>query len=351
MSYCRGWPGKSAGRLLSLPDTYIAPVMRRTAAMAAVLLTTAGCSEAFAWGCEGHRAVAMLAERLLPTATRSAVTAVLRESPGDPGLKRVCDPVPSDLIADVATWADDERTADPATGGWHFINFPRSLGSNTSSYKKYCAGGNCAIDAIVAQFQTLKTSSSATRKANALRFVIHLVGDLHQPLHAITNGDRGGNCVPVWYFGQPPQEDDRGNFTPNLHAVWDSATIRTLMTKRGLPDARALADHIAGLGGFPHSVTAAAATSELVASWARDANAHARTVAYGRLPVGAPLEPATAITLTSCADNHDVVHRMLALRDRIDDAYEQASVPVITGQLRLAAIHLAQLLKAAFPEP
>jgi hypothetical protein len=326
-------------------------MMRRTAAMAALLLVTAGSSEAFAWGCEGHRAVAMLAERLLGTATRSAVTTVLRASPVDPSLRRGCDPVPSDLIADVATWADDERAADPATAGWHFINFPRALGSNTGSYKKYCGGGNCAIDAIVAQFHTLKTSSSMTRKADALRFIIHLVGDVHQPLHAITNGDRGGNCLPVSHFGQPPQADDRGNFSPNLHAVWDSATIRALMTKRRLADARALADHIAGLGLFPHSVTAAAATSERVESWARDANERARTVAYGRLPVAVPLEPAAAVTLTSCEDNHDVVHRMLALHERIDDAYERASVPVITGQLRLAAIHLAELLKAAFPEP
>jgi hypothetical protein len=139
---------------------------RRTAAMAAILLVTAGRSQAFAWGCDAHRAVAMLAERLLGTATRNAVTAMLSASPVDPNLRRGCDPVPSDLIADVATWADDERAADPATAGWHFIDFPRAVGSRTGTYTKYCGGGNCAIDAIVAQFRTLKTSSNVTRRAN-----------------------------------------------------------------------------------------------------------------------------------------------------------------------------------------
>jgi hypothetical protein len=324
---------------------------RRTAAVVAVLLITAGRSSAFAWACDGHRAVAMLAERLLGPATLTALTAVLTASPVDPTLRRGCEPVPSDIVADVATWADDERAVNPATGGWHFINFPRAIGSPPVSYANYCAGGNCAIDAIVAQFRTLKTSSNQALRANALRFIIHLIGDLHQPLHAITNGDRGGNCLPVSYYGQPVEENDRGDLSPNLHGVWDFNTVRTLMTKHGLTNARALADYLAGQGAFPHSVAAKEATSARVSSWARDANAKARLVAYARLPVAVPLEPATAVTLTSCQDNHDVAHRMLALHERVDAVYEQASVPVVVGQLRLAAIHLAQVLKSAFPAP
>ena len=330
---------------------HLQQTIRHVAPLVVVLLMTAGRSSAFAWACDGHRAVAMLAEKLLGSATLTAVTAVLTASPVDPALRRGCEPVPSDLIADVATWADDERAVDPATAGWHFINVPRTIGSSPRDYARYCAGGNCAIDAIVTQFRTLKTSSDRALRANALRFILHLIGDLHQPLHAITNGDRGGNCLPVTYHGQSPQENDRGDFSPNLHGVWDFSTIRTLMTKQGLGSARALADYLAGQETFPHSVAAQEPTSARVGSWARDANAQARRVAYGRLPSPVPLEPSTAHTLGSCLDNHDVARRMLALHERVDDSYERFSVPVIVGQLQLAAIHLAQVLKSAFSAP
>jgi len=75
----------------------------------------------------------------------------------------------------------------------------------------------------------------------------------------------------------------------------------------------------------------------------------ARSVAYGRLPVAVPLEPMTPLTLTSCEDNRDIVHRSLALRERVADAYAKAAAPVVLGQLRLAAVRLASVMKAAFP--
>ena len=171
----------------------------------------------------------------------------------------------------------------------------------------------------------LKSSSDPAQRARALRFIIHLVGDIHQPLHVITNGDRGGNCFPVAYFARPPEEDDRGNFSPNLHGVWDSSVIATLMNAHGLPDVRALADYVAAPGVLPQAVTASAPTRASVTSWARDANVLARSVAYGRLPIAVPMEPATALTLTSCKDNHDVAHRLLALRERLADPYEHAA--------------------------
>jgi hypothetical protein len=180
--------------------------MFRTIALSVGLLVSAWPTDAFAWGCDGHRAIAMVAERLLATPPLDRARAVLAASPSDPNLKRLCDPVPSDPVADVASWADDYRDANPATFGWHFINFPRSIGAATSAYAPYCPHGDCIIDAIVAEFQTLKSSTDPRLKADALRFIIHFLGDIHQPLHAITNGDRGANCLPVTYFSQAPQE-------------------------------------------------------------------------------------------------------------------------------------------------
>src|SRR4051812_25651319 len=96
-------------------------------ALAVVLLLSGGTADAVAWGCDGHRAVVFIAERLLAPATLAAARATLAASPADPGLRRFCDAVPDDLLADVATWADDYREVEPSTFGWHFVNVPRPV--------------------------------------------------------------------------------------------------------------------------------------------------------------------------------------------------------------------------------
>jgi len=323
--------------------------MRRLPFAIAFVLLTGATSDAFAWGCEGHRAVAMIAERLMPSATLAAARAVLVASPVDPNLKRGCPPVPDDAIADVATWADDYRNDHPETFGWHFANIPRVFPSATANPATACVNGNCVIDAIVAQFQALRQSTDAAVKANALRFLIHFVGDLHQPLHSTSNGDRGGNCVPVTFFGQAPQENTTTHdFSPNLHGIWDNNLIRRYMSDHGIADARALADRIVAQHPLPGHVAAATPTKTSVTKWARGAHGLGRTVAYGKLPVPVGMEPATAITLSSCQDNNDVVHRMLALNEQIGDPYRTASETTILSQLRLAGVRLASVLEAAF---
>src|SRR5207302_1576653 len=106
----------------------------------------------------------------------AAGKATLAASPADPGLRHFCDPMPDDLLADVATWADDYRDVDPSTFGWHFVNVPRSVALTTANEPTYCSGGNCVVDAIAAQFRVLTTSSDAAVRASALRFIIHFVG-------------------------------------------------------------------------------------------------------------------------------------------------------------------------------
>jgi hypothetical protein len=323
-------------------------MIRRVAAAMAVVLTSF-CSDAAAWGCDGHRAVVFVAERILGAATLSAARATLAAAPIDAALRRFCDPVPDDPIADGATWADDYRDVDATTFGWHFIDVPRDVTLTASNEHKYCAGGDCVVDAIVRQFRALTTTTDVATKGNALRFLLHLVGDLHQPLHATTNGDRGGNCVPVTYYGRAPQENPNGDFSPNLHAVWDSNTIRTLMTTDRLADARALAGHIVARHPLPPAVAARTPTTAVVTGWAQGAHAIGRNVVYPRLAVRLDMEPASAAILPSCAGNRNVVQRMLAKHEAIDARYEQASVPAIVSQLRLAGLRLAAVLKAAYP--
>jgi hypothetical protein len=323
--------------------------MLRTVVSAFVLLLTAGCADAFAWGCAGHQAVAIIATRLLKPSSLAALKAVLAASPIDPALKRGCSPVSADPVVDASTWADDERAIDAATSPWHFINMPRSLASRSADPRPYCTNGRCIVDAIPAQFQALQTTSSSVLKASAVRFLIHFVGDIHQPLHVITNGDRGGNCFPVTYLGRAPEQDDRGAFAPELHGVWDTSVVGSIMKAHGLNGAGALADYVVSQSALPSGVAPSVPTSTRVTSWARDSHALARSVVYGRLPRPVPMEPATALTLSSCSDNHDVVHRMLALHEQLQDPYEQAAEAVVLAQLRIAGIRLAAVLAAAFP--
>jgi hypothetical protein len=301
-----------------------------------------------AWGCDGHRAIAILAERLLSASQLNALRSILQASPPDPTLEHFCPAVPTDVIAESSTWADDQRAEEPATAPWHFINFPRSSGAAPSNHTPFCPNGDCAIDAIVRQFRLLKTSTNPAVKANAVRYLLHFVGDVHQPLHTITNGDRGANCLPVTYYSQAPLEEENANFSPNLHGVWDTSTIRMLMNNQVLPDARALAGYLAQ-SQFPQSVAAVTPTAAIVKEWARDANRLARTVAYARLPVPVPIDAAAAMPLFSCEGNNQVSHRLANLHERVDATYELASVPAIERQLRLAARRLAAVLKAALP--
>lgn len=320
----------------------------KSIAGALLLLLTAGASPAAAWGCDGHQAVAMLAERLLSPATVAAMKQVLASAPVDPRIRAFCDGVPGDPIAESATWADDFRSLDPATGNWHFINIPLIRGGDVGNYEQYCPNGQCVVDAIATQFEILQTSADPLLKANALRFLIHFIGDLHQPLHTSTNGDRGGNCLAITHYDQTPQEDQFHTFRPNLHSVWDDGTIRRLMTDKQLADARALADYALRSGRL-RSAKAQTPTAAVVAAWVKEANAVARKSVYERLPVRVPLEPANAAVLTSCDANNHVSTRMAALHETIDARYERDSVPVILRQLRLAAERLAAVMKAAFP--
>src|SRR5205085_11694130 len=127
----------------------------------------------------------------------------------------------------------------------------------------------------VQQYAIAKTSSSPAARAQALRFLIHLIGDIHQPLHAIANGDRGGNCVPVTWFGQTPQAEGNGGASPNLHGVWDTQSVTRLMTAVGAATPSALAANLAPHAS-PSDVHARMPTQKRVVGWAAHANAMAK---------------------------------------------------------------------------
>jgi hypothetical protein len=166
---------------------------------------------AHAFGNEGHQVVALIAQQHLTPEASAVVTSIIALEPGA-------------SLASISNWADETR--DRSTAAWHYVNLPR--GSDCAYQpSRDCPDGNCVVAALTVQAQRLAVpTSSAQDRLEALKYVIHFVADLHQPLHAGFADDRGGNTYQLRAFG-------RGT---NLHAVWDTALLQAIE-----PDAATLA--------------------------------------------------------------------------------------------------------------
>jgi hypothetical protein len=157
--------------------------------------------QALSWGAEGHQVIAKLSESQLTPKARSEINRLLSLEP-------------ESTMASISTWADEHRS--PATAPWHYVNFPR--GDCTYIPERDCPDGKCVVGAINRQVEILGSNAADDKKLLALKYVIHFVGDVHQPLHAGYGDDRGGNSYQLQAFM-------RGS---NLHAVWDNGLIRNL---------------------------------------------------------------------------------------------------------------------------
>jgi hypothetical protein len=260
-------------------------VLNHTLASLCILSLAAG--SALGWGPEGHRAVAMIAARNLTPAASEKVKALLG---------------PSDTLAAVSVWADDIREEHPETGPWHYIDIP--LMASGIDMNRDCRDGNCVV-AKIEDFQRVLKNSSAdpALRREALKFLVHFVGDMHQPLHCEDNNDKGGNQVQVIFYGQPT----------NLHAVWDGGILR----REKLYGIRFADD-------LNSRITAAEKTAWArgsVQDWAMESHALAVEVAYGKLP-------------------HEAT-------PNLGDAYFNAALPVVETQIEKAGIRLAYILNQA----
>src|ERR1700722_18881190 len=101
-----------------------------------IFIAVLACGNAFGWGCEGHRMVALIASQHLTPEARAAVYQLLKDNPIDPALRRYCRPVATDPMEDAATWADDARSREK-NEKWHYIDIPRDV--EHSDFMKYCA--------------------------------------------------------------------------------------------------------------------------------------------------------------------------------------------------------------------
>lgn len=158
-------------------------------------------NHAYAWGQTGHRVTGNIAEQYLSEQAKKHVAALF----------------PNESLAEISTYADEMRS-DPSTfwkktaGPWHYVSVP--AGKNYHDVGAPEEGD--AYTALEAFSKTLKNDkASSDEKRLALHFIVHIIGDLHQPLHAGNGTDRGGNDVKLKFFWQDS----------NLHRVWDSQMI------------------------------------------------------------------------------------------------------------------------------
>jgi len=150
-----------------------------------------------AWGPGGHRIVGEIAQQYLTPKTAKAVDEILSGK----------------SLADAATWADEVRDQRPESKPWHYLNPP--LDADRVSMRHSPKKGS-VLSCIVDQTKVLRhRRSTAVQRAEALRFVVHMVGDIHQPMHVSRAADLGGNAVKVKIKGS----------NTNLHAAWDSGIM------------------------------------------------------------------------------------------------------------------------------
>jgi len=246
-------------------------------------------SSLYAWAREGHEIIAILAEQRLHQDVRDAVVTLLEGT----------------TFIEAASWADKVRNQQ--TAPWHYVNI--DISETEYDAARVCPQDQCVIGQIERFRKVLANPAAEFKKRQkALKYLIHFVGDLHQPLHAGDNYDHGGNDVEVEFIGETI--DPYRHKPWNLHAVWDSGILE--------------------VGD-------------------RDPHHYAE-----RLKVWLNTQPEGAFQNGSVVDwameSHDIArdHVYLLPDDRkLGEDYYRANVPMVDQQLAKAGVRLAKLLNDA----
>ncbi len=295
-----------------------------------------------AWGCKGHQTVAAIAEKHLTPEARQMVQKLLSDNPIDPKLRRWCGNSASDLMVDASTWPDDVRN-ERKNGPWHYIDIPR--GKHKGNLAEYCGTEGCVTRAIEEQGAILKDKSAVPlERAEAIRYLIHFVGDLHQPMHAINNADNGGNCVPVKYFRHEPLVNplhpEREDYSPNLHQIWDTEIVeRDMEISNPLRYADELDEKF-------HGQTAELEAAGIhMENWAWESHERAETTVYDALPEKIGIEP--DLKLKNCAENNHMRKRMFEKHLAVGETYQSKAAKAVQDGLWEAGVRLAMILNDA----
>lgn len=280
----------------------------RSFALAAAL-TGALLGPALAWGPEGHSIVAEVAQPRLSAPAAQMVAKLLKGR----------------SLASIASWADDTRATRPTTTQWHFVDIPLDVA--TYDPARDCKPDAQNGDCIIAELGRLRNDlrcATGDAQVEALKFAVHFVGDIHQPLHTVLE-KRGGNDINVDVFmrGLATCPTCSAAHTPaNLHAVWDENLIQKTVWAWG-----AYVDRLENgwLAASPDAKAEDPATNHAAIDdstfikWAEETHKAAPTVWY--------LRPAD---------------------DVLDDRYLRDVLPILDRQLGIAGLRLARFLNQAY---
>jgi hypothetical protein len=253
------------------------------------IIITVGALGLISWGATGHRTIGRIAENHLTPVAKAAVHDLL----GDQSL------------ADVAIWADEVRReqAYAQTAPWHFLNLPLGLTYDTFEKQMREMGNDNVYGALTrCEQDLLYKNTPRDKKIEDLKFIVHFVGDLHQPMHISRAEDRGGNTIQVNYEGKGT----------NLHSLWDTK----LLEHQGLNDLQLAEryDHI---------------TDKQIRQWQSD--------------------PLMKWIWESYEISSQLYAEVDAMKGRtIDNAYYQAHIGIIRERVEQAGIRLAGVLNEIF---
>lgn len=269
----------------------------------------------FGWWETGHRTVARIAAAYLKPETRTRIAQIL-------GVKDTPESVANAMVA-ASTWPDETK-AQTKTGEWHYIDL--ALQDSKKDIKRRCADENC-VTARIEMFekQLAKRTPTGLSDRDALRYLIHLVGDIAQPLHAASNADLGGNCEQIRPVGE----------AKNLHALWDGGIVNALHEN----DVR-LADNLEGYIGRLSSGQRKNWAKGDASRWAWESHTVAKDQIYGRLHI--PLQP--VVFPKSC---RSAPGEIANFRPYIDNLYVDDMKPIVRDQLAKAGLRLARVLNEA----
>lgn len=168
---------------------------------ATILIVAIGC---ISWGYTGHRTIGLITEHYLDPQAKTAIKDLLGDT----------------TIAEACTWADDARREAPfaETANWHFLNLPLGLSyGQLTTYLDTTRVINVYSALLTAEKNLTDKNLSRQQKIHSLKFLMHFVGDLHQPMHVSRAEDKGGNTIQLNF-------QDKGT---NLHSLWDTRLLES----------------------------------------------------------------------------------------------------------------------------
>jgi len=290
---------------------------------------------AWSWGSAGHHIIAIIAEQRLSPAVREKIRALLMDgkysmldistcadqlrgnSRGNAGATPVnsADDMCQTLAGDVS----------PTNRTWHYIDIP--VPTKATTLEAFCPQGDCVTAKITSFAETLRTSTNDAQRRQALLFVIHLVGDIHQPLHTVDRAcDNGGNSERVGFSLDGQHSDVK------LHQVWDTKEVDLLMADYNVTDEHTLADALIESISPTDAEKWARATPEQIA-W------ESYNIAVTRVYPAVPYQ-------NFCGNQETA-----SIETDLSLPYEEEGTRVVQVQLMKAGVRLAAILESALAGP